>query len=132
MPSDLQAVREAADPVEQILIGDLRHRSVIGLEDDRHLVGVAVGDVAVEAVVGDIELPVLEPFVERRARLVERSREGLVPQHLVARELRPEAGEIPGGGRVERVEIGLFHIRLRDEIARRLENPAFVRYRFDR
>ena len=94
MPSDLQAVGEAADPLEQLPVRDLRHRPVVGLEDDRDLVGVAVRDVAVEAVVGDVELPVLEPLVERRVRLVERLGERLVPQQLLPRELRPEAGEV--------------------------------------
>ena len=90
----LQAVGEPADAVIELPVGDLRHRAVVGLEDDRDLFGVAVREVAVEAVVRDVELAVVEPLVERRVRLVERLRERLVPQQLVARELRPEAGEI--------------------------------------
>ncbi len=128
----LEPVGEPAHAVIELPVGDLRHRAVVGLEDDRDLVRVAVREIAVEAVVGDIELAVVEPLVERRVGLVERPRERLLPQHLVPRELRPETGEIRGGARVERVEVGLLDIRLRDELARRLEDPAFVRYRFDR
>ncbi len=116
----------------QLAVGDLRHCAVVGLEDDRHLLRVAVGEVAVEAVVRDVELAVVEPLEEGRVRLVERPRERLVPQDLVPRELRPEAGEVLRRAGVHRLEVRLLDIRLRDEFARRLEDPAFVRYRLDR
>ena len=112
----LEAVREPADAVVELPVGHLRHDAVVGLEDDRDLFRVAVREVAIETVVGDIELAVVEPLVERRARLVERLRERLVPEHLVPRELRPESGEVLRGGGIERVEIGLLHVRLGDEI----------------
>ncbi len=131
-PERLQAVGEPADAVVEVAIGDLGHRSVVGLENDRDLLGIAVRKIAIEAVVRDIELAVLEPFVERRLGLVERFRERLVPQDLVARVLCPEAGEVLGGVRVERVEVGLLDVGLRDEFARRLEDPGLGGYRLDR
>ena len=83
----LEPVGETADAMIEIAIGDARHRAVIGLEDDRDLFGVAVFQVAVEAVVRHIEFAVLEPFVERRVGFVERLRERLVPEQLGLREL---------------------------------------------
>ena len=103
-----QAVREAADPLEQLPVSHLRHGAVVGLEDDRDLLGIAVRDVAVEAVVGHIELPVLEPLVERRVRLVERLRERLLPQYFVPGELRPEAREVAGGAALSASKSAFF------------------------
>ena len=116
----------------QLPVGHLRHDPVIGLEDDRDPFRVAVREVAIEAVVGNVELAIVEPLVERRVRLIERCRERLVPEDFIPRELRPESGEILRGGGIERVEVGLLHVRLGDEMSRRFENPVFVRYRFDR
>ena len=48
-------------------------------------------EVAVEAVVGDVQLAVVEPLVERRVRLVERLGERLVPQQRLAREAAPRS-----------------------------------------
>ena len=128
----LEPVREAANPLVELAVGDLRHRAVVRFEDDRNLVRVAVLQVAIEAVVGDVEQTVVEPLVKRGVRLVERPRERLVPDDLVARELRPEPGEVLRGARVHRVEIGLLDVRLRDEARGRFEQSALGGYRFDR
>ena len=62
----LEHVRELRDLVEQLAVGDARHRAVVGLEDDRRLVLDRRAHVAVQAVVRGVELAVLEPLVERR------------------------------------------------------------------
>ena len=92
----LQAVGELADALVQFLVGGARDRAVVGFEDDRGLVGVAVLEVAVEAVVRRVQLAVVEPFVERRVGLVERAGERLVPVEVLARQARPEAFVIGG------------------------------------
>ena len=71
MPLRLQRVREAADLVVELLVGDRRDLAVVGLEDDRDLVGLR-REVPVEAVVRRVQLAVVEPLEERRVRLVER------------------------------------------------------------
>src|SRR5213075_1181885 len=47
----LERVREPANLVIEALVGDLRHLAVVGLEDDRGLVGLRL-EMPVEAVVG--------------------------------------------------------------------------------
>ncbi len=92
----LQRVREAADVVIELLVGDAGDRAVVGFEDDRDLAGLR-REMPVEAVVRRVHFAVGEPLEERRVRLVERLRERLVPQELRARMLRPEALEVAFG-----------------------------------
>src|SRR5439155_409892 len=122
----LEAVGELAHAVIEVLIGDLCHLAVIGLEHDRGLVGVAVLQVAVETVVRSVELAVFEPLVERRVGLVERFGERLVPHKLVAGELGPEPRKVRRSGGVEPVELGLADIGLGYERRRGWEYAAFV------
>ncbi len=84
----LQCVRELAHPVIQLLVGDPRDLAVVGLEDDRDLVGLRL-EVPVEAVVGGVQLAVVEPLEERRVGLVEHFREWLVPEQVLARHAAP-------------------------------------------
>src|SRR6266487_1526068 len=102
----LEAVGEPAHAVIELLIADLGHLAVVGLEHDRGLVRVPVFQVAVETVVRGVDLAVFEPLVERRIGLVERLGEWLVPKQLVAGELGPEAGKIGGRRCVQPVELG--------------------------
>jgi hypothetical protein len=51
-------------------VGDLGDLAVVGLEDDGGLVAQAALDVAVQAVVRDVERAVLEPLEERRVARV--------------------------------------------------------------
>src|SRR5204863_248059 len=60
----LEPVRQPAYPVIELLIGHARDGPVVGLEDDRGPVGVATLQIALETVVGGIDLAVFEPFVE--------------------------------------------------------------------
>ena len=115
----------------ELLVGDLRHLAVVGLEDDRGLVGLRL-QVPVEAVVGGVQLAVVEPPVERRLRFVERLGEGLLPGEIFPREPRPEAFEVALG----LVAQGLIRrhardVRLLDEIRRRRKQAVFLEHRFD-
>ena len=85
----LQRIRELADFLVQVAVGDLRDGAVVGLEDDRDLVGVAVGQIAIEAVVRGVQLTVGEPLVEGSVRLVEDLSEGLGPVDVLARQACP-------------------------------------------
>jgi hypothetical protein len=91
IPNDF-SLGEAANPMIKLAVGDAGHCAVVGLEDDRSLFGIAVLQIAIEAVVRHIELAVLEPFVERRIGFVERPGEGFMPQQLALGELGPEPG----------------------------------------
>ncbi|MGF6652451.1 hypothetical protein OKW34_003040 [Paraburkholderia youngii] len=75
----------------QLPVRDGRHGAVVGLENDRDLVGVAVVQMAVQAVVRRVQQTVVEPFEERCVRFVEHLREGPVPAQMLAREPCPEA-----------------------------------------
>ena len=60
-------------------------------------VAVARLDVPVQAVVGDVELAVGEPLVERRVRVVEHLLERLRPVEQVPRAVRPEPDGVGRG-----------------------------------
>jgi hypothetical protein len=81
----------------QFAIGGARDLAVVGFEDDRRLVAVAVLDIAVEAVVRCVQLTVREPFVKRRIRFVEGLGERFVPGDVFARQACPEAFVVAGG-----------------------------------
>ncbi len=93
----LKGVGEAADALQQLPVGDLRHGAVVGLEDDRGLVLDRRADVAVQAVGAGVEFAVGEPLEERGVGPVERAGEGPGPLHVLARQARPEAFEITFG-----------------------------------
>ena len=40
--------------------------AIVSLENDGNAIGIAVAQIAIEAVVGNIELTIFEPLVERR------------------------------------------------------------------
>jgi hypothetical protein len=98
----------------QLPIADAGDLAVVGFEDDRGLLGVAVREIAIEAVVRNVELAVVEPLVERCVAFVERSRERFVPRERLTGEVRPESLEVPLCLRVQRLAIGLLDVRLRD------------------
>ncbi len=74
-------------------------RAIIRFKNDGNAVGVAIAQIAVEAVVGNIELAVFEPLVERRLRFVQYGGEGLVPVQVLASEtcscIRDSISDIP-------------------------------------
>ena len=127
-----QRIGEAADALQQLLIGDVGDGAVVGFEDDRVFRAVARFDVAIEAVVRRVEFAVLEPGVERRVRFVEHLRERLVPRERFARETRPEAFVIAFGFRGQ----GLVGVHAGDRGMGRCllgwrENAAFNKDRFN-
>jgi len=69
---------------------------------ERHLVAVAGLDVAVQAVVGDVQLPVLEPLVERRVGVVQGLLGLLEPVEELVCLFCPKALEVALGLLVER------------------------------
>jgi len=87
----LQRVGHAAGGGQQLVVGGARHRAVIGLEDDRHLVAQAGSDLLVQAVVRDVQGAVLEPLVERRLLAVQHLRERRFPLDEFARQPGPVA-----------------------------------------
>jgi hypothetical protein len=91
----LEDVREALDLVGQL---GVRHASLVprlALPQQRHAVAVARLDMAVEAVVGDVELAVGEPLREGRVGPVEYLGERRVPVECV-RLRRPERISVAG------------------------------------
>jgi hypothetical protein len=76
---------------QQFLVGDLGDFALVGFEDDGDLVAQAGFDVLVQAVVGDVQLAVREPLVERRVGFVEHGGEGLLPDHMFIGQPAPVA-----------------------------------------
>jgi hypothetical protein len=126
-----ERVGELADAVVELAIRDLRDLAVVGLEDDRDLVALG-GEVPVEAVVGGVQLAVVEPLEERRVRLVEDLGEGLAPLELGARVLGPESLEVALGLGAHGLVgghagyVGLLHEGLRGR-----ESTRLVQHRLD-
>ncbi|CUI64280.1 Uncharacterised protein [Achromobacter xylosoxidans] len=123
------AVGEAAHARQQFAVADLGDLAVIGLEDDGGLVGVAVGQVHVQAVGRDVQFAVAEPAVERRVGLVQHLGERLGPLQVVAGLAGPETVEILldlRAQRVVRVHAG-NRGALRRALGRR-EYPGFHQY----
>ena len=90
----LERVRELAHTRKKLAVAGLRHRAVIGLENDRGLVFHRRANVFVQAVGAGVELPIVKPLVERRIRLVQRTRERLAPDHVVTRQTGPKSFKI--------------------------------------
>jgi len=107
-----QHVGEAADLVVQLLVGDLPGvLGIVAFPDDRRLVA-ALGEMAVDAVVGGVGGAVLEPFdgdVTRVEGGVLDLGEGLVPVDAL-RLLRPEAVGIGDRALVHAVVVGVADI----------------------
>jgi len=126
-----QAIGKLAHPRMKLLVGDLGHRTVVGLENQRGLVAPG-GQMTIQAVVRHIELAVVEPLVERRGRFVEGTGERRFPVDGLAREIRPEPLIISFGLSAQ----GLIprharDIRLFDERVRRRKYTSFGQNRLD-
>ena len=128
----LQRVRELADPVVELPVGDLRDLAVVRLENDGGLVALRL-QVPVEAVVGSVELAIMEPLEERRVRFVENLGKGFVPERVFPRKPAPESLEVPVGLVAQRlVGRGTGHVRLLDEFRGRREQPVLLEHGLDR
>jgi hypothetical protein len=112
----------------ELAVRDTAHLAVIGFEKDGGLIRLRL-QVAIEAVVGRVQLAILEPLEKRRVRFVEHARERFVPEQLLAREPRPETAEVALRFRAE-FPIG-FHagdIRAPLEVGRRREDAVFLQH----
>src|SRR5690606_21847658 len=115
-------VRGALDLVGEFRVGDAAGVAGLALPVDGDAVAVARLDVAVEAVVGDIQLAVVEPLRERRVRPVEDPSEGLAPAEQVAGLLAPEALAVGCGALVHRRVVD----GVGDELLGRRELPRLI------
>ena len=70
-PLVLQRVGEALHVAQQIGVADVPGLALLAVPVERHAVAVAGFHVAIQAVVGDVQLPALEPLVEGRVGVVE-------------------------------------------------------------
>ena len=120
----LEHIGKAAHLGVELPVGDLLVLGrVVALPDDRHLVAALV-EMAIDAVVGDVEGAVLEPF--------DRYVVGIVGGVLHARErldpidpasvLTPEAIRVLDGGRIHLLVLGVVHIGARLPVGRDLVN----------
>ena len=101
-PQVQQGVRGLLHLLVQLGVRDVAGVAVrLADEVDRHLVAVAGLDVAVDAVVGDVELAVREPGGERRLAPVEDLGEVLAPRQPAAGLVGPERLVVLVGLRVE-------------------------------
>ena len=126
-----QRVRELTDLVIELPVADLGDLAVVRLENDRGLVGLGL-KVPVEAVIGSVQFAIVEPLEEWRIGFVEHLRKRLVPQHMLAREAPPEAGEVLFRLRAQLVVgVQARDICLLYELGAGRKQPRFVQHRFD-
>ena len=78
-PPVLKCVREPLDLREQVGVRELPLLAFLAAPEERHAVAVAGLDVAVQAVVGSVQLSAREPFVEGGAGVVEHRVPSLEP-----------------------------------------------------
>ena len=102
IPRSSQRVREPLHVAVQVGVGDLALLALLAAPVERHLVALAGLDVAIQAVVGDVQLAVLEPLVERGVRLVQRPLGLLVPVEELLGLPGPKALQVALGLLVER------------------------------
>ena len=125
-----QRIRELADFPVQLRIAQPAHITRLALEDNRRPLA-AIGQVHVEAVVADIQLPIGEPPIIGCPAVIQRDRERLMPEDLGNREVRPETDIVFRRLGVHGGELGVAQARTRRKLRRRLENPLLVQDRFD-
>ena len=96
-PAVLERVREPLHVAVQVGVGDVALLALLAAPVERHLVALAGLHVAVQAVVRDVQLPVLEPLVERGVRLVQASAGASRTSRGARRPACPEALQIALG-----------------------------------
>jgi hypothetical protein len=104
-PLDPELHQEIRRPLHlggELRVGDVPAVAGLALPVQGDAVAVAGEHVAVEAVVGDVELAILEPGGERRVRPIEILREVRVPVQQLAGLPRPEREPVGGGLVVQR------------------------------
>ena len=127
-----ERVGKLAHTRQQLFVGGLGHRAVVGLKDHGGLVFDRGAHVFVQAVGRGVQFTVGKPLVERRVGLVQRLGEGFVPQHVLARQAGPEAAEVFFGLCAQRVvRVHARHTRSLDDGVRRRKHPVFNQHGFD-
>ncbi len=127
-----QPIREPVHAGKQFLVAHAGHVAVVGLEHDRGTFPPPGFDMTVEAVIGNVELAVLEPLVERCVRFVEHLGERCLPGELLAREPRPEPFVVVlGRGDQFEIRIHTGDRGLGGQFGRRRENTVLLKNRFD-
>ncbi len=128
----LQAIGKAADTLVELAIRHPGDLAVVALEDDRGTALDLGAEVAVEAVMRDVHLAIVEPLVERRLAVVERAGEGFVPDQVLARETPPESKMVPVRLRAHGpVLVHPGDVRLGAECLARRELPPFLKHGID-
>ena len=90
----LERVGKLAHAGQQLFVGDLGDRAVIGFENDGGLVLGGRANVLVQAVGTGVQFAIIEPAEKRGIGLIQRAGERLGPLHIGARLLGPEAFEV--------------------------------------
>ena len=93
----LERVGKLAHAGQQLFVGDLGDRAVIGFENDGGLVLGGRANVLVEAVGTGVQFAIVKPAEKRGVGLIQRAGERLGPLHIGARLLGPEAFEVSFG-----------------------------------
>src|SRR5690606_28771077 len=126
-----ERVGEAADLLMEGAVRDAADLAVVGLEDDRRLVAPRP-EVAIQAVVRSVQLPIVEPAEEGRVGFVQHLGEGLRPVERLARKARPEPFEVALGLRHE-LAVGLHagDVGVPDEILGGRKDPVLLQDRYD-
>ena len=127
-----ERIGKLADLGVQLLVSDVGHFAVIALENNGFLVFGGGAKVAVQAVVGGIELAVRKPLVKRRIGLIQRLGKRLFPDQVFARQPGPETLKVffsfsaQGVVRVHAGDAGGF-----GERRARMKHPIFDQCGFD-
>ena len=88
-PACLHRVGQLAHLGQQFAVADAGDSTVVGLEDDGRLVAQAALDVAIQAVVADVQRAVGKPLVKGRVAAVQHFGEGGPPADEFARQASP-------------------------------------------
>ena len=89
IPRSLSALAKRCDLAEQVGVGEVALLALLAAPVERDALAAAGLDVAVQAVVGDVQLAADEPLVERRVGVVERLVPLLEPVQLARLALPP-------------------------------------------
>src|SRR5690606_14847906 len=119
-------IGDTADAGMQLPIGRFLDLAVVGFEDDGGLIGIAVFQVDVQAVLGDVQFAILEPGIERRSGLIENFGKWLAPLQVFLGMASPET--IVVALCLIAKSLVTFHTRnrgARDNFARRRKHTAF-------
>ncbi len=85
-----QAIGELADFLMQFLICDPGDIAAVGFKNHRDFVGIAIVQMHVETVIGNVKLAIVKPFVERCIGFVQHLGEWRLPLQVFTCQPAPE------------------------------------------